>query len=92
MIIMVDDSLTNLLIGKQSLEEKYTVVAVPSAKQLFSFLVNNIPVLILLDIDMPKMNGFEPIKILKEKPETRDLPVIFLLVIREYSYFSCVLM
>jgi class 3 adenylate cyclase len=41
-------------------------------------LENNSPALILLDIDMPEINGYEAIKILKAKEETKNIPVIFL--------------
>ena len=78
LIILVDDSHTNLRIGRNVLAKKYDVVTVPSAKKLFLILEKNEAALILLDIDMPEMNGFEAIKILKEKPETKDIPVIFL--------------
>ena len=78
LILLVDDSRVNLLLGKNVLEKKYNVFTMSSAKKLFAFLLRNKADLILLDIDMPEMNGFEAIKILKEKPETRDVPVIFL--------------
>jgi putative two-component system response regulator len=45
---------------------------------MFSLLENNQPDIILLDIEMPEMNGYEAIKLLKMKPETKDIPVIFL--------------
>jgi len=45
---------------------------------MFNLLKNNTPAIILLDIDMPEMNGYEAIKILKSKAETKDIPVIFL--------------
>jgi class 3 adenylate cyclase/glutaredoxin len=45
---------------------------------MFALLEKHHPDLILLDIEMPEMNGYEAIKILKEKDETRDIPVIFL--------------
>jgi len=78
LIILVDDNPANLRIGKNVLAKSYTVATAPSGEKLFSLLENNNPALILLDIDMPQMNGYEAIKILKEKPETRDIPVIFL--------------
>jgi len=78
LIILVDDNPANLRIGKNVLSEKYTVATAPSAPKLFSLLENNHPVLILLDIDMPEMNGYEAIKILKLNRETKDIPVIFL--------------
>jgi len=78
LVILVDDNPANLRIGKNVLSEKYTVATAPSAAKLFSLLENNSPVIILLDIDMPEMNGFEAIELLKSKPKTRDIPVIFL--------------
>jgi CheY-like chemotaxis protein len=78
LIIMVDDNPANLRIGKNVLSEKYRVATAPSAAKMFGLLENNKPVIILLDIDMPEMNGYEAIKILKSKPETKDIPVIFL--------------
>jgi len=78
LIILVDDNPANLRIGKNVLSEKYTVATAPSAAKLFSLLENNHPALILLDIDMPGMDGYEAMAALKLKPETKDIPVIFL--------------
>jgi CheY-like chemotaxis protein len=78
LIMLVDDNIANLKIGNNLLEEKYTVATAPSAAKMFNLLKNNIPALILLDIDMPEMNGYEAIKILKSNQETKDIPVIFL--------------
>ena len=77
-VILVDDNPTNLKIGKHVLSEKYRVATFPSAEKLLNALENNHPAIILLDIDMPEMNGYEAIKILKSKPETKNIPVIFL--------------
>ena len=78
LLILVDDNPANLRIGKNVLMEKYTVATAPSAAKLFSLLENNRPVVILLDIDMPEMDGFTALEILKSKPETKDIPVVFL--------------
>ncbi|MCL2025820.1 MAG: response regulator [Leptospirales bacterium] len=78
LIILVDDNPANLRIGKNVLAEKYDIATAPSAEKLFSLLKNNYPALILLDIEMPEMNGYEAIKVLKSEPENRDIPVIFL--------------
>ncbi|MDR0290322.1 MAG: response regulator [Treponema sp.] len=78
LIILVDDNPANLRIGKNVLSEKYRVATAPSGEKMFSLLENNKPEIILLDIDMPEMNGYDAIKILKSKPETKDIPVIFL--------------
>jgi CheY-like chemotaxis protein len=78
LIILVDDNVANLRIGKNILSGHYTVATAPSAAKLFGLLANNRPALVLLDIDRPVMDGYEAIKILKSKPETKDIPVIFL--------------
>jgi len=78
LIILVDDNPANLRIGKNVLAEKYAVATAPSAEKMFGLLENNSPAMILLDVDMPEVNGYEAIKILKSKPQTKDIPVIFL--------------
>jgi putative two-component system response regulator len=78
LIILVDDDPANLRIGSNVLEAKYDVATAPSAAKLFSLLENNNPAIILLDIMMPEMNGYEVIKILKSNPQTKNIPVIFL--------------
>jgi putative two-component system response regulator len=78
LVILVDDNPANLRIGKNVLTEKYAVATAPSADKMFTLLENNNPAMILLDVDMPEMNGYEAIKVLKSKPQTRDIPVIFL--------------
>ncbi|MDR0554175.1 MAG: response regulator [Treponema sp.] len=78
LVILVDDNPANLRIGKNVLSETYTVATAPSAEKLFLLLENSSPGLILLDIDMPVMDGYETIKILKKRPDTKDIPVIFL--------------
>ena len=78
LILLVDDNPANLRIGKNVLSEKYAVATAPSADKMLGLLENNNPAMILLDVDMPEMTGYEAIKILKEKPKTQDIPVIFL--------------
>ena len=77
LVILVDDNPANLRIGKNVLSERFAVATAPSADKMFGLLENNIPAMILLDVDMPEMNGYEAIKVLKSKPQTRDIPVIF---------------
>ena len=78
LVFLVDDNPSNLRIGKNVLAEKYSVATAPSAAKMFGLLETNRPAVILLDIDMPEMDGFAAIAILKSKPETKDIPVIFL--------------
>jgi len=77
-IYLVDDNVTNLTLGRNALIEHYAVFTMNSGASLFKFLEKNIPDLILLDVEMPDMNGYEAIKILKSKAETKEIPVIFL--------------
>jgi CheY-like chemotaxis protein len=77
-ILMVDDVKANLATGKVMLNDHYQVIPVTSAKIMFEILEKNIPDLILLDIEMPEMNGYEAIKKLKAIDRFSDIPVIFL--------------
>ena len=77
-IFLVDDDVTNLAIGNDTLNQIYKIFTMNSGVRLLKMLENHIPDLILLDVEMPEMNGYEIIKILKNKEETRDIPVIFL--------------
>ncbi|MDR1613839.1 MAG: response regulator [Planctomycetota bacterium] len=77
-IMLVDDNLANLSIGKNMLRDLYEVYAVPSAAKLFEILEHVTPDLILLDVLMPEMNGYEVIRKLKSDQRWSDVPVIFL--------------
>jgi len=77
-IIMVDDHLTNLTIGNSVLEEHYDVITLSSGALLLRTLEKRIPDLILLDVDMPDLTGFDTIKLLKEHVTFSSIPVIFL--------------
>ncbi|GHU44823.1 two-component system response regulator [Spirochaetia bacterium] len=77
-IMMVDDNVTNLTMGKNILKDTYNVFPVNSAAMLFELVGKVSPDLILLDIEMPDMDGFAAIKKLKAENATCDIPVIFL--------------
>jgi len=78
LVMLVDDNLANLMVGKEALSDTYSVITVPSASKMFDLLTSYTPKLILLDIDMPEMSGYEAIKILKNNPKMKNIPVIFL--------------
>ena len=77
-IFVVDDSDTNLSMAEAALEEHYRVMTIPSAVRMFSFLEKVKPDLILLDIEMPEINGFDALKQLKSNDEWSDIPIVFL--------------
>jgi len=77
-IFVVDDSDTNLTMAESALEDQYRVMTMPSAASMFSFLEKVIPDLILLDIEMPEMDGFEALAKLKTKDRFSEIPIMFL--------------
>jgi putative two-component system response regulator len=77
-VALVDDDITSLALGKGIMAEQYDVVTIPSGEKLFQFLRRVRPDLILLDVDMPVMNGYETLRKLKAQPEYQNIPVIFL--------------
>jgi len=77
-IIIVDDNASYLSVVRILLKPHYEVYPAPSAAKLFGIIEKFIPDLILLDINMPEMNGFEAIAVLKENPRYKNIPVIFL--------------
>ena len=77
-IFIVDDDHTNLMAVRGVLETQYDVLTLGSGERLLKTLDKKIPDLIILDIEMPDMNGYDTIRALKAKEETADIPVIFL--------------
>ena len=77
-VILVDDNPINLKLARNTLMEKYDVFTVPSAEKLFQLLEKTSPDIILLDVMMPGMSGYEAIQILKADPKNSEIPVIFL--------------
>lgn len=77
-VLLVDDDSVNLTVFGQCLMPDYSVLAATSGSRALEIAhANPKPDLILLDIMMPNMDGYEVMGKLKESPETRDIPVIF---------------
>jgi len=76
-IVIVDDSITALNIARGILREHYDTYALPSSTVLFSLLEKITPDLILLDIEMPGISGYETIRRLKADERLPNIPVIF---------------
>ncbi len=56
----------------------YQAIATSNGEEAYQAAMREIPDLILLDVRMPRMNGYEVCKLLKEQESTRNIPVIFL--------------
>jgi len=77
-IFVVDDNTVNLMTADKTLSDWYNVVTFASAPTMFEFLKNTIPDLILLDILMPDVDGFEALRRLRADKRYAAIPVIFL--------------
>ncbi|MFB8788488.1 MAG: response regulator [Potamolinea sp.] len=83
-ILIVDDQPSNLRFLSKILTQKgYKVQRAISGEMVLNAEFTSPPDLILLDIVMPKMNGYEVCKRLKANDKTCDIPVIFLSVLKE---------
>ena len=79
-VLVVDDDPVNLDILVQTLEQDYFLIIAKNGKRALELARSHQPDLILLDILMPEMDGFEVCRCLKEDPATEPIPVIFLSV------------
>lgn len=77
-ILIVDDVKFNHEAAKAVLEDTYELYGAYSAEEAFNILETVIPDLILLDIVMPVMDGYEMLRILKKNHDYKNIPVIFL--------------
>jgi len=78
-VLVVDDTPQNLSVMNDLLEDDYTVKVVSSGARALKIARSDTPPdLILLDIMMPEMDGYEVCRQLKASPQTREIPIIFL--------------
>ncbi len=77
-ILVVDDDKTNLSLAQRILGPQYRIAASNSGKAALKYLETHRPDLILLDINMPELNGFEVMEKLHSNVHTESIPVIFL--------------
>ena len=77
-VLVVDDLFENLLILKKMLEKcGYTPITASSAKDALDMMKMKMPELILLDVYMPEMDGFQLYDKMQENPYSAEIPVIF---------------
>lgn len=77
-ILIIDDVITNLKYICEILKESFDLALCRSGKEAIAYLSEHTTDLVLLDINIPEMNGFEIMKRLKENKRTSDIPVIFI--------------
>jgi CheY-like chemotaxis protein len=78
-ILLVDDQVVNLMLLKRKLERAHMLVdSVSSGPACLDFLLKKKPNLILLDVSMPEMDGFETCKKIQSNPIWIDIPIIFI--------------
>ena len=85
-ILIVDDVVSNVLLLKILLtNEKFQVLTAANGNQCIEQTRKEKPDLILLDVMMPDLSGFDVAVILKKDPETRDIPIILLTALNSPS-------
>ncbi|NDV26787.1 HD domain-containing phosphohydrolase [Desulfovibrio sp. JC010] len=83
-VLIVDDTVENLQVLMEALKGEYAVVTAKNGEKALELAVNKPrPDIILLDIMMPGMNGYEVCERLKADVRTKDIPVIFITVLME---------
>jgi CheY-like chemotaxis protein len=78
LILLVDDNPKNLQVLGSLLKDLYRTAVVGSGHEALEFVTKRVPDLILLNVMMPDMNGFEVCQRLKAIPAASEIPVIFL--------------
>ena len=76
-VLAVDDESTNLQLLRQILQDRYRLLFAKDGARAIELAVNEKPDLILLDVMMPEMTGYDVCRVLKANPGTSAIPVIF---------------
>lgn len=79
-VMIVDDNMANLIMARKTLEDEYEVIPVSSGISALECLndMPELPDLVLLDVDMPNVNGFQVISEMKNIPKLINIPIVFL--------------
>ena len=77
-ILIVDDMTTNILILSDLLKDEYDIKVAKNGEKAIEIVNSQNIDLILLDVEMPNLNGYEVCKILKASDKTKNIPIIFI--------------
>jgi len=77
-ILVVEDETESRMEAEKILQKQFTVSLAGSAAEAMEIMKTLVPDVLLLEVDMPEVNGFELMKLLQENPEMINIPVIFL--------------
>jgi len=77
-IFVVDDCSFSLIVAEDALGKHFNLITLSSAAKMFKALNRITPDLILLDVEMPEMTGYEAIKQLMENDSHSKIPILFL--------------
>jgi diguanylate cyclase (GGDEF)-like protein/PAS domain S-box-containing protein len=78
LVLIVDDTMMNIDLLADVLRNEYRLGIATNGVKALEFVEKNRPDIILLDIMMPEMDGFEVCEILKRNPQTRSIPIVFI--------------
>jgi len=78
MILLVDDAPTNIQMLNETLKDGYHLFFATNGRDALRIASESMPDLILLDVIMPDMDGYEVCRTLKSDPSLRDIPIIFI--------------
>lgn len=82
-ILVVDDEPINREVIKHILKADYNLIFAENGFKALALASSQLPALILLDVMMPEMNGYQACRTLKKDPRTRSIPVIFVTAMTE---------
>ena len=77
-IFVVDDNTSNLLVADEFLSEQYDTYTLSSASFMFGLLTNVLPDVILLDLLMPEISGYDALRQLKDDERYKHIPVVII--------------
>lgn len=83
LVLVVDDDTMNIDILLEVLQDEYQLGIAKSGQKALEFVRHNQPDLVLLDIMMPEMDGYEVCRTLKSSPQTNDIAIIFLTALQD---------